>query len=286
MTNKAIYLTFSVAAISFATLANAAELELCGNMVQGGLVKGQAKNLQSVTQNGKTIPITNDGNFLLAFDRDAKSPQELVLKYQDGQEEKYHLNIAPTKWDIQRVNGVAQSKVTPAKSDNKEIEREGTSVNKAISQDLSKTPYWEQGFIEPLEKYRVSGEFGNQRIFNGIPKSPHRGTDMAAASGTPIKASADGIVKLSGGNFFYSGNMVIIDHGQGLHTMYAHMDTTSVKEGDKVKQGDIIGTVGKTGRATGPHLHWGATYNGTRFNPKNLLDINKNGLCKKVSTNK
>ena len=97
MTNKAIYLTFSVAAISFATLANAAELELCGNMVQGGLVKGQAKNLQSVTQNGKNIPITNDGNFLLAFDRDAKSTQELVLKYQDGQEEKYHLNIAPTK---------------------------------------------------------------------------------------------------------------------------------------------------------------------------------------------
>ena len=110
---------------------------------------------------------------------------------------------------------------------------------------------------------------------NKIPKSPHRGMDIAAKEGTPIKAAADGKIVLAYPDLFYSGNTVIIDHGFGLQTIYAHMKEMNVKRGDVVKQGDIIGSVGKTGRVTGPHLHWGASLRDVRFNPQSLLDINK-----------
>ena len=144
----------------------------------------------------------------------------------------------------------------------------------------SDNDFWREGFIEPV-KGRISGYFGNQRIFNGVPKSPHSGTDIAAPAGTPVKASGSGKVVLSEKDYFYTGNMVIIDHGAGLQTIYAHLQKASVKTGDLVKQGETVGFVGQTGRATGPHLHWGASLNGVRFNPYSLLNINDK-RCKKV----
>ena len=129
---------------------------------------------------------------------------------------------------------------------------------------------------------RISGHFGNQRIFNGVPKNPHSGTDIAALLGTEIKASGDGKVVLSGKDYFYTGNMVIIDHGAGLHTIYAHLQKAVVKSGDLVKKGEVIGYVGQTGRAIGAHLHWGASLNGVRFRPHSLLNINDK-RCKKFS---
>ena len=131
-----------------------------------------------------------------------------------------------------------------------------------------------RSFIVPVDG-KISGNFGNQRIFNGIPKNSHSGIDIAALEGTAVKASGDGKVILSGNDYFYTGNMVIIDHGQGLQTIYAHLKEAKVKEGDRVKKGDIIGLVGKTGRATGSHLHWGASLNNVRFRPHALLEINK-----------
>ena len=145
---------------------------------------------------------------------------------------------------------------------------------------MQRGDYWRDGFILPVEG-RISGEFGNQRVFNGIPKSPHSGTDIAAPEGTPIKAAGNGKVILNGKDYFYTGNMVIIDHGQGLQTIYAHMKESKVKVGDEVKKGQIIGLVGHTGRATGPHLHWGASLNNVRFRPHSLLNIN-NKKCNKI----
>lgn len=272
-------------AISGAAQA-APELEFCGQRVQGGLITSQRDNIYKVYQNGKEVAVSETGDFLLAFDRDAPLQQKIIISEnipeKDYPEDNYSFTLIPTQWDIQKVNGVAQNKVTPTTDDSDEILRENQSVRIALTENNTPTSFWKKGFIEPLKDYRVSGKFGGQRIINEIPKSPHRGIDMAAPEGTEIKAAADGIVKLSGGNFFYSGNMVIIDHGQSLHTIYAHMKDVKVKEGDKVKQGDIIGTVGKTGRATGPHLHWGASLNGTRFNPQHLLELGKNEYCQKI----
>ena len=291
MTYKAIYLTFSVAVLGLNITAAQAQndyppLEICGNKAQGGIMRGHIDNAYKIYQNEKEISVSEAGDFLLAFGRDEAYQQSVRISYnipeEDYPSDSYTFSITPTKWDIQKINGVAQSKVTPGESHRDEILRENQSVRKALSENNTTKSYWKQGFIEPLEKYRISGEFGGQRIINTIPKSPHRGLDMAAPLGTPIKAAADGVVKLSGGNFFYSGDMVIIDHGQGLHTMYAHMKDTSVKVGDEVKQGQIIGTVGQTGRATGAHLHWGASLNDTRFNPSSLLKLNDNSLCYKI----
>lgn len=285
MNYKAIYLI--VSALLMSNAAQSAEpLEFCGKRVQGGLVVVHKDNVYKVLQNGKEVPVSEDGDFLLAFDRDAPLQQKIVISAnipeEDYPEDNYTFTIIPTKWDVQKVNGVAQSKVTPSQKDSDEILRENQSVRIALTENNSDKSYWKSGFIEPLDDYRISGQFGGQRIINKIPKSPHRGMDMAAPEGTEIKAAADGVVKLGGGDFFYSGNMVIIDHGQSLHTMYAHMKDVKVKKGDFVKQGEVIGTVGKTGRATGPHLHWGASFNNVRFNPEHLLELGKKEYCEKI----
>ncbi len=280
MIYKAICLTFS---ILFFCSSGAQALELCGNRAQGSVISGKAAGLHKVILNGKEQPFAQDGSFLIAFDRDADITQKLTLLYEDDEQnypvDNYTFTISKTSWDIQKINGVADRKVTPAQEDLDEIVRENQNVRSALETNAADASFWQKGFIMPLDQYRISGKFGGQRIINTHPKSPHRGMDLAAPEGTPVKAAADGVVTLSDGNFFYSGNMVILDHGEGLQTMYAHLKETKVKVGDHVSRGDIIGLVGHTGRATGPHLHWGASHNGTRFNPQTLLELNRTEQC-------
>ena len=223
-------------------------LELCGELKQGELVV--------VRDNGKTE--------LLALGRDVTSP----YKYKG-----IIFDVEKTKWDVESIKGVAKNKVTPSKKDEAEIAREQKDVGAAIKVNLNKDHDWQEGFMLPVDG-RISGHFGHQRIFNGIPKNPHTGTDIAVSEGTEVKASAGGVVTLAGGNYFYSGNMVIIDHGDGLKTIYAHLKEAKVQKGDRVQKGEVIGLVGKTGRATGAHLHWGANLSGVRLRPHSLLDIN------------
>lgn len=275
MTYKAICLICSLSILGSASGASA--LELCGKKAQGEILSGYAPQAEKIIFNGKDYSVSPDGKFIIAFGRDDQKEQSFTLVSKDESRKNYTLEIVPTQWDIQKINGVPQKKVTPSAQDQKEINRERTSVRQALEHGIKKA-YWQKGFIKPVDG-RTSGNFGGQRIMNGNKMNPHQGWDIAAPEGTDVKAAADGIVTLSGGNFFYSGNMVIIDHGHNLSTMYAHMKSTSVKPGDKVKQGQIIGKVGKTGRATGPHLHWGASLNGTRFNPQSLLHMNNDNFC-------
>ena len=277
---KAICLTIC----SLGVAVNAAALEICGDLKQGELILIKDANAQkiAVTNNlgAKKYNFDADGVTLVALHRNA--PKKVIFDAVPGTDyvTHYEIDVAPVAWDIQRINGVKQSKVTPTSAaDLKEIKREQKDLGRAITRyDAGNA--WRKGFILPVEG-RISGNFGNQRIFNGTPKSPHSGTDIAAPEGTPVKASGDGKVILSGKDYFYTGNMVIIDHGQGLQTIYAHLKEAKVKDGDEVKQGDIIGLVGKTGRATGAHLHWGASLNNVRFRPHSLLDIN-NKICRKT----
>jgi len=272
-------------------------LEICGDLKQGELIIIKDSNAKSVTlysgeniktlsnpkytsKNRKDYLVTGDGITLMALHRDTPLTVTVGAYPLTDAGTFYELQIEPAQWDIQRINGVKQSKVTPtSKSDLKEIERERRELGRAITH-RKPGEAWRNGFIEPIEG-RISGHFGNQRIFNGVPKSPHTGVDIAAPEGTPVKASGDGIVILSGKDYFYTGNMVVIDHGQSLQTIYAHLKEATVQEGDKVTKGEIIGYVGKTGRATGPHLHWGASLNNVRFRPHSLLDINEKS-CKTI----
>lgn len=255
--------------------AMAANVELCGKFEQGELLKGIASYATKVKLNENEYDVNTKGEFLVAIPRDEKQNSVLEIIYDDGKSEKFELEIKKHKWDIQSIKGVAQNKVTPSKKDETEILREKNDMKNALALSDAMSQNWKNGFILPL-KGKISGHFGNQRIFNGIPKSPHSGTDIAAPKGTKIFASGDGKVLLAGGNYFYSGNMVIIDHGQNLQTIYAHLSETSVNAGDVVKKGDVIGLVGATGRATGPHLHWGATVKNVRFRPHSLLEDNFN----------
>lgn len=257
--------------------AQAANVELCGKKAQGEILKGYAPQAEKVTLNGKDYLLTPSGGFIIAFGRDEKPAQSLYITDKKGNKSEYKLTVAPTKWDIQNIKGVPQKKVTPSESDQKEINRERTDVRGSLEKMINKN-YWEKGFIRPVEG-RISGQFGGQRIMNGNKMNPHQGMDIAAKEGTPVKASSNGIVRLSGGDYFYSGNVITLDHGHGLFTIYAHLKSADVKVGDYIKQGQIIGKVGKTGRATGPHLHWGASLNGVRFNPESLLHMNNNDFC-------
>jgi len=268
---------------------NTGALEICGDIKQGELlllknahdvvlyndvnIDTFMVNPNELTDKVAYYKQSQDGLMPVALSRDMS--QKVLLADYPGTDygTVYELDVTAAKWDIQRVEGVASHHVAPDKSHEKEILREQNDVRVALAK-TEDYAFWREGFILPI-KGRISGDFGNQRIFNGVPKNPHSGTDIAAPEGTEVKASGRGRVVLSGKDYFYTGNMVIIDHGQGLHTIYAHLKEALVKEGDEVEQGAVIGYVGKTGRATGAHLHWGAVLNGVRFRPHSLLDINK-----------
>lgn len=261
--------------ISFclASAAQAEGLKLCGTLRQGEILRASAgAETQAVTINDKSVPLAENGDFLLVLGRDDVDKVKITITDKSGKDANYVLPVAKNKWDIQSIKGVEQRKVTPAKEDNAEIVREQTDVRRALTTLNMQNKSWQNGFDIPL-KGTISSNFGNQRIFNGVPKSPHSGTDIAALEGTPVKAAGDGYVVLNGSNYFYGGNMLILDHGMGLQTIYMHLKKAAVKEGEYVKKGQVIGYVGKTGRATGPHLHWGASLNNVRFRPHALPEL-------------
>lgn len=271
MKSKFLFLIFNL--IIF--VSSASGVELCGHPKQGEILLGKAKTGEHVFFNDTEIPATKDGMFLLAFGRDENNTQKLGVREPGlGSENIYKFVVGTTKWDVQNIKGVPPRKVTPSDSDLEAIELERKVMRAALKTENAETS-WKAGFIMPVEG-RISGQFGGQRIMNNIPKNPHQGMDIAAKEGTPVKAASDGEVVLAYPDLFYSGNVIVLDHGFGLQTIYAHLKDVNVKRGDKVKQGDVVGTVGKTGRVTGPHLHWGASLRNVRFNPETLLDINNN----------
>lgn len=276
MNTRLTCLTLSLT-ILLSSVVTAEAVELCGKLAQGEILVGRAAPGEVVFKQNQ-IRISEQGDFLIAFGRDDAAAQQITFLNSENKPQTIDLKIEPTAWDVQNIKGVPPRKVTPSNADLKDIETERKLVIHGQKNDSEKA-LWKKGFIKPVEG-RISGQFGGQRIMNGVKRNPHAGMDIAAPEGTPVKASSDGIVTLAAPDLFYSGNVVILDHGYGLHTIYAHLKEMHVKQGDTVKQDDIIGLVGKTGRATGPHLHWGASLNGTKFNPPSLLNINKgNDFC-------
>ncbi|MFV0626251.1 MAG: M23 family metallopeptidase [Alphaproteobacteria bacterium] len=266
---KAIYLIFSLCLISSVSYANESSIQICGKRAQGQILSGIATNIETLSVDGRKIDIASNGKFIFAFERDDKLNHKISATDFNGETQIYDFPISATKWDIQNIKGIEPKKVEPSQKEVKEIERERKAIRNAMTEDREEI-FWQNKIEMPL-KGRTSGNYGGQRIMNGKKMNPHQGMDIAAPKGTPVKAPNDGIITLSGkNNFFYSGNVVIIDHGYKLFTIYAHLTDTKMKVGDKVKKGDVIGTVGTTGRSTGPHLHWGASHDGIRFDPNSL----------------
>jgi len=187
-----------------------------------------------------------------------------ILVENQGALSSIMFEVRDKAYPTQRINVPDDRKVNPYAEDMDRIEAETAKINKALRHWRSNdsVPF---NFVWPIEG-RVSGLFGRRRVFNGEERNPHSGIDIAAATGTEIMAPANGIVTDTG-DYFFNGNTVMIDHGQGLVTMFCHMDRVDVKAGQKIQQGEIIGTVGATGRVTGPHLHLGVSLNNARVEP-------------------
>jgi len=194
-----------------------------------------------------------------------------------GHKQKKFFRIADKQYSTQRITIKDKRKVNPLKQDIDRILKEKKRKQKAANSWLDQEP--DTDFLVPVDGV-ITGSYGRRRIFNGQPKRPHSGMDIAADKGVPVLAPADGVV-VESGDFFFSGNVIYIQHGEGLVTVYAHLDERSVKPGDRVKKGQVIGKVGATGRVTGPHLHWSVGLNGTWVDPALFIDKTRTASNKK-----
>jgi len=257
------------------SLTKAQSLSLYGKAIPGGLVVAKAAGCVLATLNNDTLKVDSSGYFVFGFDRDAKGTFLLKVKFPDNRVVFRKFILPKRKYRIQRINHLKKKYVKPPKRDWKRISRE-RKIKKEKRALIGKdaTAYFKAGFVRPVKGGRISSPFGSQRILNGVPKSPHNGVDIAVPRGTPVYAMTDGIVRLVAHNFYFSGNFVLIDHGQGLSSVYLHLSKAFVKEGQFVKKGEKIGAVGTTGRSTGPHLHWGVQWYDKRIDPLTVLKIN------------
>ncbi len=237
-----------------------------GPMIQGGTVLGTAPALTSrISFNGRNVPVAADGRFLIAFDRDAPDSATLVATRVDGSELRRTLAVQPRAWRIERLNTLPRIS-QPSAEFQRRRPPELAQINaaRARSNDVDG---WRQTFMWPVTG-RISGLFGSQRIYKGEPGSYHSGVDVARPSGTPVLAPADGVVILAAAApFTLEGRLLMIDHGMGLNSAFLHLSRIDVAVGDVVRRGQRIGAVGMTGRATGPHLHWGMKWNAARIDP-------------------
>jgi murein DD-endopeptidase MepM/ murein hydrolase activator NlpD len=257
--------------VDVASETRPAEFWFSGTAVQGGIIKGQApRGARSVLLNGTDLPLTPDGFFLMGFDRDSENSASLVALYSDGRRTERYVPVVPGNWRIEQVNANPTGGAGTTAEFQARRGPELARINAARAL-RNMSDGWRQDFIRPVPG-RISGLFGAQRVYNGSPGSYHSGMDIAAARGTPFVAPADGVVTLAAADeFTLEGHLLMIDHGMGLNSAFLHCSELLVREGDVVKQGQVIGKVGATGRASGPHLHWGMKWNAARIDPKLLV---------------
>jgi len=245
-----------------------AALEVHGEWQQGAVIIGKVEPGTQVSFSSHKLSLTDDGKFVIGLGRDAPAQVSITTIYK-GKSEQHQFSVKARKYEIQKVEGVPQATVEPNPEQEARIKREAELVSNARKVDLPLTSFL-QKFEWPLVG-PISGVYGSQRIYNGVPKTPHYGLDIAMPVGTLVKAPAGGVVTLVHPDMFLSGGTLIIDHGHGLSSTFIHLSKILVKEGDKISQGQEIALVGKTGRASGPHLHWAMNWFEERVDPELMV---------------
>jgi len=249
---------------------------------QGALVRARlppgsqltmlAKSLPeaSTAEREKKIRVAGDGRFVFGVGRDEIGPIRLAVTLPNKRRPKIvSIPVTAREWQIERVEGVPEATVNPPPEIAERIAREQAEVAEARKRDDDRDDF-SAGFNWPLTG-RVSGLFGSQRIYNGTPKSPHSGLDVAAPEGTPVQAPASGVISFARPDLYLTGGTVLLDHGHGLSSSFLHLSRIDVQVGDRIEQGQTIGLVGATGRATGPHMHWGLNWFDVRIDPQLLV---------------
>ena len=244
-------------------------VELSGSAVQGGLIFGHAEPGSRVQLDGTGIAISADGRFVIGFGRDETGVRVLEITAPGGDVFTQDLPVKPSKYDIEKVEGLPPKMVTPDPEAAARI-REDARMVATAREHRDDHAWYASGFAWPA-RGRVSGVYGSQRILNGQPRNPHYGLDIAAPEGAAVYAPADGLVTLAHPDLYYSGGTLILDHGQGLSSTFLHLSKILVEAGAFVKQGDLIARVGATGRASGPHLDWRMNWLDRRVNPQPLV---------------
>ncbi|QDO95807.1 M23 family metallopeptidase [Ferrovibrio terrae] len=240
-----------------------------GDFSQGGLVTGAAEPGILIKLNDRIVPVAKNGRFVFGFGRDESATMTLTVTRDGGRSEPVTLRIAPQTYDIQRIDGLPPAQVTPPPAVLERIRRENAAIAAVRQRNTARQDFL-QGWIWPA-KGPVSGVYGSQRILNGEPRTPHYGLDIAAPTGSPVVAPSAGEVVLAEKDIYFTGGTIIIDHGMGINSAFSHLHALNVKVGQQVKQGELIGTVGATGRATGPHLDWRVNWFDVRLDPQRLL---------------
>ena len=258
--NKLIFIIFF-----FFTQLNAIEFK--GKFIQGHFIIGKTNPGTKIIIDKKRLKVSKDGYFVFGIEKDRKL-DVLIIEGNNTIIKK----IQKRKYNVQKIEGLPKKKVTPPEEFYARIKRENKLIGKAreIHSDLL---FFKDKFIIPVDDAIITGVYGSQRILNGIPKWPHYGLDFAQKKGTPIKAMNNGVVTLAEKDLFYTGATLIFDHGHGISTLYMHMNKIFVSVGDHVKKGDIVGTIGTSGRSTGPHLDIRLNWFGTRLDPATILNI-------------
>ena len=253
--------------LSLASQVNA--LELQGKWQQGGMLMGKVAPGSQVRLGKTLLPVTPKGEFVLGLGRNAPASATLVIADDEG-EHSHQFTVEQRQYAIQRIEGVPQRTVTPPESVLARIRSEGAAVSRARRKASQRMDFL-TGFSLPLEG-PITGVYGSQRVFNGVPKNPHYGLDIAGPEGALVHAPISGVVKLVHRDMYYSGGTLIVDHGYGISSTFIHLSDILVTEGDEIQRGEPIAKVGSTGRATGPHLDWRINWHQVRLDPAVVLE--------------
>lgn len=240
---------------------------------QGALVFGKAPPGSQVRYRERLLRATGYGTVAFGVGRDETGPLKVDVTLPSGRMEPVSIAVTPRDWPVEHVNGVPPKTVNPPPEIAARIQREQALVTAARERDDERTDF-ALPFQWPVQG-RISGRFGNARVYNGQPGAGHSGMDIAAPDGTPVKAPAGGVVTFASPDLYLTGGTVLLDHGHGVSSNFLHLSRIDVKVGDRIEPGQVIGAVGATGRATGPHLHWGMNWFDTRIDPLLVLERGK-----------
>jgi hypothetical protein len=254
-----------LAALTAGAAARGGGVTLDGALTQGGLVIGRTVPGATVMLERRAIRVAADGTFVLGFGWNAAPEARLDVLYPDGTARTETLAIGQRTYKVSRIDGLPARTVSPTSEDIERIGAESALIKTVRGRDTPDV-FFRSRFVWPVVG-RISGVYGSRRILNGKPRNPHLGVDIAAPKGTPVAATADGVVTLIHPGMFFTGKTLMIDHGHGLQSVYAHLDAIDVAHGAAVRQGQRIGRIGVTGRATAPHLHWGLSWFSIRLDP-------------------